>query len=167
MKKFLLIYWIGIFGVIQQMALKKYESDFIPSALYDQIMQLMPIPSVEAVIVIEGSLLFLRRKNNPAIGQWWFPGGRIHRGESFDETLRREVKEETGLEVESYRFIKAYSRVFPQRHDITIAYLCKCKKGKIELDSEHSEYSLFKRLPTGLHPYLLETIRDSQWEKQL
>jgi colanic acid biosynthesis protein WcaH len=149
------------------MVSKKDKSGFIPSTLYNQIIQLMPIPSVEAVIVIDGSLLFLKRKNNPAKGQWWFAGGRIHRGESFEETLHREVKEETGLKIESYRFIKAYSRVFPERHDITIVYLCKCKESKIEIDSEHSEYKLFKKLPDGLHPYLLEVIRDSQWEKQL
>ena len=149
------------------MASKKGESGFISSALYDRIVRLMPIASVEAVIVIDGSLLFLRRKNDPAVGQWWFAGGRIHRGESFEETLRREVKEETGLEIESYRFIKAYSRVFPERHDITIAYLCKCKESKITLDSEHSEYKLFKKMPKDLHPYLLETIKDSQWKKQL
>ena len=145
----------------------KYETDFIPAALYDQIMQLMPIPSVEAIIIMKGSLLFLRRKNNPASGQWWFAGGRIHKGESFEETLDREVKEETGLEIESYRFIKAYSRVFPQRHDITIVYLCNCKDSKIKLDSEHSEYKLFKKIPKNLHPYLLETIKDSHWKKQL
>ena len=149
------------------MTSKKDEPNFIPTTLYDQIMQLMPIPSVEAVIVIEDSLLYLKRKNNPAKGQWWFPGGRIHKGESFEQTLHREVKEETGLKIESYKFIKAYSRVFPERHDITIAYLCKCKEREINLDSEHSEYKLFKKVPEGLHPYLLETIRDSQWKKQM
>jgi ADP-ribose pyrophosphatase YjhB (NUDIX family) len=141
------------------------ETNFILSTLYDQIMQLMPIPSVEAVIIMKGSLLFLRRKNNPASGQWWFAGGRIHKGESFEETLHREVKEETGLEIESYRFIKAYSRVFPERHDITIVYLCKCKENKLKLDNEHSEYRLFKKLPKGLQSYLLETIKDSKWKK--
>jgi ADP-ribose pyrophosphatase YjhB (NUDIX family) len=78
--------------------------------------------------------------------------------------LQREVKEETGLEIESYRFIKAYSRVFAERHDITVAYLCKCREGKIELNSEHSEYKLFKKPPKSLHPYLLETLNDSQWK---
>jgi ADP-ribose pyrophosphatase YjhB (NUDIX family) len=149
------------------MGSKKNESGFIPSDLYDQIMRVMPVPSVEAVIVMDDSLLFLRRKNTPALGQWWFAGGRIHIGESFEETLRREVKEETGLEIESHRFIKVYSRVFPERHDITIAYLCKCKESKIKLDNEHSEYTLFKKMPKDLHPYLLETIKDSQWKKQL
>ena len=139
---------------------------FIPSALYDQIVKLMPVPSVEAVIVLGGALLFLRRKNSPAVGQWWFAGGRIHIGEMFEETLCREVWEETGLEVDSCRFVKVYSRVFPERHDITVAYLCKCKEGRIELDSEHSEYKLFKKMPKDLHPFLLETIKDSQWKKQ-
>jgi colanic acid biosynthesis protein WcaH len=144
----------------------KNDPCFIPSALYDQIVNLMPVPSVEAVIVLGGALLFLRRKNSPAVGQWWFAGGRIHIGEMFEETLCREVWEETGLEVDSCRFVKVYSRVFPERHDITVAYLCKCKEGRIELDSEHSEYKLFKKMPKDLHPFLLETIKDSQWKKQ-
>jgi len=86
-------------------------------------MKLMHIVSVEAVIVMGNALLFLKRKNQPAKGQWWFPGGRIHKGESFEETLYREVKEETNLEISSCKFINVYSRVFSERHDITIAYM--------------------------------------------
>ena len=140
------------------------ESDFIPSNLYNQIMKLIPIVSVEAIIVMDKELLFLRRNNQPAKGEWWFAGGRMRIGESFEQTLHREVKEETGLEISSQRFINVYSRVFPQRHDITIAFLCKCKEGKVTLDSEHSEYGFFRNLPAGLNSYLLEIIRDSQWE---
>jgi len=51
------------------------KRDFIPSALYDQIICEIPIPSVESVIVINGASLFLKRKNDPALGQWWFAGG--------------------------------------------------------------------------------------------
>jgi colanic acid biosynthesis protein WcaH len=140
------------------------ESDYIPSDLYDQITKCMPIVSVEAVIVMDESLLFLKRNNQPAKGEWWFPGGRIRKGESLEEALRREVKEETGLDVSSYRHINVYSRVFPERHDVVAVYLCKCKKGKVKLNNEHSEYALFRILPSGFHKYLVETIRDSQWE---
>ena len=141
------------------------ESDYIPSAFYDQIRKCMPIVSVEALIVMDETLLFLRRNNQPAKGEWWFPGGRVRKEESLEEALRREVKEETGLEVSSYKLINVYSRVFPERHDITIAYLCKCKKGKVKLNNEHSEHKLTKILPSGLHPHLLETVRESQWKK--
>jgi ADP-ribose pyrophosphatase YjhB (NUDIX family) len=120
----------------------------------------MPIASVDAVIVIDNSLLLLRRNNSPAKDEWWFPGGRIRKGESLEEALRREIKEETGLEISEYKLINVYSRVFPERHDITIVYLCKCKEDKIALNDEHSEYTLFNSVPNGLHPYLLEVIRD-------
>jgi ADP-ribose pyrophosphatase YjhB (NUDIX family) len=138
--------------------------DFIPASLYDQIVNLLPIVSVDAVIVFNKSLLLLKRSNNPAKGLWWFAGGRIHKGESLEHTLRREIKEETDLELETCKLINVYSRVFPERHDITIAYLCKCKEGRINLNDEHSEYGFFSEIPAGLHPYLLETIRDSKWE---
>jgi hypothetical protein len=75
-------------------------------------------------------------------------------------------KKKLGLKLNLTDLSKAYSRVFPERHDITIVYLRKCTEGKIKLDSEHSEYKLFKKLPKGLHTYLLETIKDSQWKKK-
>jgi ADP-ribose pyrophosphatase YjhB (NUDIX family) len=141
------------------------ENGFIPSVLYEEILKLLPIASVEAAIVVDDAFLFLKRKNHPAKGQWWFAGGRIHKNESFEETLFREVEEETSLEINSYEFINVYSRVFPERHDITITYLCRSKEGTIKLDSEHSEYKLFRTMPADLHPYMLETIRDIKLKK--
>src|ERR1035438_7612472 len=88
------------------------ESDFIPSKLYNQIMKLIPIVSVEAVIMIGNALLFLRRKNEPAKGEWWFPGGRIKKGESLEQALCREIKEETGLQISAHKLINVYSRIF-------------------------------------------------------
>ena len=146
--------------------LNKDESDFIPDALYAEIMKRLPIVSVEAVIVVDGALLFLKRNNEPVKGEWWFPGGRIRKGECLGDALRREIIEETGMEITDYRLINVYSRVFPERHDITIAYLCKCKKGKVVLNGEHSEYAFFKQMPSDLHPCLQETVRDSEVEKR-
>jgi ADP-ribose pyrophosphatase YjhB (NUDIX family) len=128
---------------ISGMCAPEESSDYIPSTLYDQIKQCMPIVSVEALIVMDYSLLFLRRNNQPVKGEWWFPGGRIHKGESLEQTLYRKIKEETGLEISESKLINVYSRVFPERHDITIVYLCKCKEDKIKLNNEHSKYAFF------------------------
>jgi colanic acid biosynthesis protein WcaH len=134
--------------------------DFIPQKLYDQIVDAMPIVSVEAVITINGKMLFLKRNNEPVKGEWWFPGGRIHKNESLQDALYREIKEETGLEIVEHKLVNVYSRVFPQRHDITIVYLCKCKDAKITLNPEHAEYALIEKAPENLHPCLLEVIKD-------
>jgi len=138
----------------------KAETGKIPLTLYELIIDSIPIPSVEAIISKGNSLLFLRRKNSPAKGQWWFPGGRIRKGETLEEALYREVKEETGLEVIESKFINVYSRIFAERHDITIVYVCKCKGDNIVLNDEHSEYKYFKRYPKSIHPYLIQVIRD-------
>jgi ADP-ribose pyrophosphatase YjhB (NUDIX family) len=149
------------------MARKGQENNYIPIESYEQITRQLPIASVEALIVIDGALLFLKRKNPPAKGEWWFPGGRIRKRETLQEALEREIKEETGLEIVSCSLINAYARFFPERDDVTIAYLCTVKKGKIKLDSEHSEYMLRKEVPEGLHPYMKQVIEDSCWKEKL
>jgi 8-oxo-dGTP diphosphatase len=120
----------------------------------------MPIPSVEAIVVKDNSLLFLKRNNSPAQGQWWFPGGRIRKGESLSQALSREVKQEVGLEITRYELVNVYSRVFPERHDITIVFLCQCNDNKVVLNDEHSEYKFVEKIPKNLHPYILQAIRD-------
>ena len=135
----------------------------INSSLYEQIKELMPIASIEAIIVKDdSSILFLRRKNSPAKGEWWFPGGRIRKCETFKEALFREIREETGLDVEPIRLIGVYNRIFPDRHDITIAFLCRCADYKVILNDEHSEFKFFKEVPSEIHAYLLKTIQDAK-----
>jgi len=47
-----------------------------------------------------GEVLLIRRTKEPGIGQWSLPGGKMERGETLHQALLREVREETGLEVE-------------------------------------------------------------------
>ena len=138
------------------------ETNHIPQPLYNQITKHMPIVSVEAIITRGNTTLLLKRNNSPAKGEWWFPGGRIRRGESLEQALRREIKEETGLEITSCKLINVYSRVFPERHDIAIVYRCRCKRGNVKLDYEHSAYRFFKTPPDNLNPFMLETIKDAK-----
>ena len=123
----------------QQTMPTKQETDFIPTHMYNKIVKLMPIVSVEAAIQIDGAFLLLKRNNQPAKGEWWFPGGRIKKGETLQQALIREVKEETDLTITQHKLINVYSRVFPQRHDITIAYHCRVKEAKVKLECRVTE----------------------------
>lgn len=59
-----------------------------------------PTPGVGAVIVVDGSLLLVRRGRGAYEGYWAVPGGRQQRGETMRDAVAREVLEETGLTVE-------------------------------------------------------------------
>lgn len=59
-----------------------------------------PVPAVAAVIVQDGRLLLIRRGVEPSKGRWSLPGGSIEWGEALADAVTREVREETGLEVE-------------------------------------------------------------------
>lgn len=72
---------------------------FIEDKLYAKILQVMPIPCVDLLVMDDiGRILLLRRKNEPAAGQWWFPGGRVQFKETRAQAARRKLKEECGLE---------------------------------------------------------------------
>lgn len=59
-----------------------------------------PVLAVGGVVVRDGKLLMVRRAKEPGKGLWSIPGGRLERGEFIAAGVAREVKEETGLDVE-------------------------------------------------------------------
>ena len=73
--------------------------DQIPKNTYKKIHALMPIPCVDIVIVHNGAVLLGLRNNKPAQGTYWFPGGRVLKGETLFEAAQRKTKQETGLNI--------------------------------------------------------------------
>lgn len=69
-----------------------------------------------AVVIDGGHLLLIQRGRGPAIGQWSVPGGRVEWGETLAEAVVREVKEETGLDVDCGSFIGLVERRSPDYH---------------------------------------------------
>jgi 8-oxo-dGTP diphosphatase len=58
-----------------------------------------PVVAVGAIAVRDGGLLMVKRRREPAAGLWTVPGGHLEAGEYLTDAVRREVAEETGLEV--------------------------------------------------------------------
>jgi len=72
-----------------------------------------PVPAVAAVIVERGRILLIRRGSHPALGTWALPGGKVEFGETLVDAVRREVREETGLEIEVERVAGVFDLILP------------------------------------------------------
>ncbi|MFV2009380.1 MULTISPECIES: nucleotide triphosphate diphosphatase NUDT15 [unclassified Micromonospora] len=80
-----------------------------------------PRVGVAAFVLSEGRFLMGFRKGAHGAGTWSLPGGHLEHGESFEQTARREVEEETGVEITNVRFGAVTNDVFDAaRHYVTI-----------------------------------------------
>lgn len=70
-----------------------------------------PVVGVGAVIVRDGKALIIKRAHEPRKGEWSLPGGLLELGESLIDAVRREIKEETNLEVVVGPVIETFDRV--------------------------------------------------------
>lgn len=77
---------------------------------------------VGVFVVKDGKVLFGKRLGAHGTGTWCPPGGHLEFGESFEECARREVQEETGLEVANVTYLTATNDIFEKdnKHYITI-----------------------------------------------
>lgn len=71
-----------------------------------------PTPSCCAYVVHEGRLLLIQRGTEPDKGLWEFPGGRIELGETVFQAVKREVREETGVDVEPLEVVQVHDWIY-------------------------------------------------------
>ncbi len=127
-------------------------------------------PSVSAILLnADGHLLLQRRSDN---GRWGLPGGSVEIGESVADAVRREVREETGLETEIIRLVGIYSDPALQvvRYDdgnvvhyISSFFLCRILGGELRTCQESLELRFFDAaaLPESVLPMHRIRIRDA------
>ena len=121
----------------------------------------MPIPCVDIVIVHNGAVLLGLRNNKPAQGTYWFPGGRVLKGETLFEAAQRKTKQETGLNIKIIKQLGADETIFPDgpfegnTHTINVVFLATCKEADIlKADSQNSDLKWFTKLPKNSPTYI-------------
>lgn len=116
--------------------------------------------SVSALIFESEQVLLAHRR---AIDWWNLPGGAIDPGETVTEGLRREVREETGLEIEVGQLVGVYSK--PLKQEIVLAFRCQVTGGTLGVidddDIDESRYFPLSNLPGKTLPKHQQRIHDA------
>lgn len=110
-----------------------------------------PSLTCDGLIIRQGKVLLVKRGREPFRGCYALPGGFVEYGESTEDCVVREIKEETGLDTEVVRLVGAYSEMGrdPRGHFVTLLYLLREKGGALKAgdDADSADFFALSDLP--------------------
>ena len=107
----------------------------------DDLSDKFPV-SVKAIIIDDNKILCLKNERN----EWDFPGGKINFNEDVEECLKREVKEETNLDINNLKTLKPFNLKFNDVPVFIVVYSAEIScDSSITISYEHSEYNFFSK----------------------
>lgn len=101
-----------------------------------------PLVGVGGVVIADGKVLLVRRASEPLKGQWSLPGGLVELGETLEEGVCRELKEETALDVRVVAMVEVFERIVRDEagqtkyHFVLADYLCALVAGSARAGSD-------------------------------
>lgn len=107
-----------------------------------------PFVGVGGIVFIDGRVVLIKRRHEPLAGQWSLPGGAIELGETLHEGLRRELREEIGIETSVGPLVELFDRITHDTegrvryHYVLADYLCHHLSGELRPGSDAEAMAL-------------------------
>ena len=95
------------------------------------------IEVVAAIIKKEDKIFITRRSYGEFADMWEFPGGKIELGETRDDALIREIKEELELDINNLEYLSTVEYDYPNFHLIMHCFICEICGGKLNLNAHN------------------------------
>ncbi len=110
-----------------------------------------PWVTADGLVLVDGKLVLVVRRNPPFQGKFALPGGFVELGETTEQTVVRELREETGLETRVLRLVGVYSDPArdPRGHTVAVAYALERTGGVLRAGDDARDIALVdaERLP--------------------
>ena len=104
-----------------------------------------PIVGVGAIVLDGDRVLLVKRAHEPLKGEWSVPGGAVDVGETLEEAIRREVREETCLDIEVGPIVDVLDRIRydpdgrVKFHYVLVDFVCRPVSGTLQCASDAEE----------------------------
>ena len=98
--------------------------------------------TVKGIVVLDNKILLLKRvkPSTDGLGFWELPGGGLEYGETPNQALIRELKEETGLDIVIIKPAYTFTKIREDYQTVGIGFLCIPKNDHVRLSDEHTDY---------------------------
>lgn len=143
----------------------------IPAGEWETVVRNVPIVSVDLVVRAGPGVVLGRRRNQPARGEWFVPGGRLVKGERLREAVHRVAREELGVDVEIAARLGVYEHLYDAtevpgvagKHYVPVAFEVTATSTAFAPDDQHGAIRVFDPPFEGLdlHPYVETYLRDA------
>jgi colanic acid biosynthesis protein WcaH len=145
--------------------------EWIPADEFETSLRYAPQVCVDLVVAHDGGVLLARRTNQPARGEWFWPGGRLRKGEELSAAVDRITSAELGLDVRVREQLGAAEHHWDvssvdgveSRHTVPIVYAVEpAGEFSVTLDDQHDEWRILREREDDLHEYVTAYL--DRWE---
>ena len=143
------------------------HDEYVPEETFGECLAHLPQICVEVVVAHDDGVVLARRTNEPAAGEWFWPGGRLYKGERLADAAERIAREELGLPVTVQRRLGVHAHFWDtasvagadSRHTVNVVFLVSPAGDlDITLDSQHDDWRLVHGLDGTYHEYVREYV---------
>lgn len=134
--------------------------------------ELQPRLGCAALVVKDNALLLGKRKKERNYGMWVIPGGGVKFGETLEQTAKRELREEAGIEIDSVVVWKPFEIVNPPEHRVIIYMTARYLRGDLRASDDLSEIRFMTREEIALirdqiSPFVCRVLEEAGWLDKL
>lgn len=145
------------------------HDDYIPERLFTDFISRMPQVCVELIVDTDRGILLAKRNQHPEV--WFWPGGRVYKGETLVNAAYRVAETELGISIVIQDQYGPYEHFWehsgieesPSRHTVNSVFHVtpQNESYEITLDDQHADYRFITEITPDLHDYVQLYLRDN------